>query len=145
MFKIRVERVVHAPIETVFDAIADHGNYHLFPAIDESELISEGSEVANGTGAFRRVRMNIFQVWERIGKFERPNLMEYRIEKSKPLPMNHYKGRIEFHAIDAKRTLVIWISEGEAPIPVIGKVLNKQMQKNGTAVFHSMLKSIEKR
>lgn len=145
MFKIRVERTVKAPIEKVFEAISDHGNYALFPMIDGSELLSEGTEEKNGVDAYRRVQMGAFQVWERITAFDRPSHMQYKIIKAKPLPMKHYKGIIDFKDMGDNTTHVTWVSEGEMPIPLIGKLLDKNMQKQGTAIFHSMLKSIERR
>ena len=145
MYKIKVQRIVQAPIAKVFDAISDHGNYAAFPAIDDSELLQEGAEERNGLGAFRSVKMNGFQVWERITAFERPLHMQYKIEKAKPLGMNHYKGLIDFVDLGDETTQVTWVSEGEVAVPLVGKLLDKVMQKQGSGVFHSMLKSIEQR
>ena len=145
MFTIKVQRLVKAPIDQVFEAISDHANYAAFPAIDGSELLQEGRQERNGLGAFRSVKMNGFQVWERITAFERPVHMQYKIEKAKPLGMNHYKGIIDFVDLGDETTQVTWVSEGEMTTPLVGKLLDKIMQKQGTSVFHSMLKSIEKR
>jgi len=145
MFKIKVERIVKAPIDKVFEAISDHGNYAAFPMIDKSELLEEGAEENNGLGAFRSVKMGSFQVWERITAFERPVHMQYKIERAKPLKMNHYKGIIDFEDLGDDSTKVTWVSEGAMAIPLLGKLLDKNMQKQGTGIFHSMLKSIERR
>jgi uncharacterized protein YndB with AHSA1/START domain len=145
MFKIKVERIVKAPIDKVFEAISDHGNYAAFPMIDKSELLQEGAEENNGLGAFRSVKMGSFQVWERITAFERPVHMQYKIERAKPLKMNHYKGVIDFVDLGDDTTKVTWVSEGAMAIPLLGKLLDKNIQKQGTGVFHSMLKSIERR
>lgn len=145
MFKIKVERVVKAPIEKVFEAISDHGNYAAFPSIDASELLEEGQAERNGLGVFRTVTMGSFKVWERITAFERPIHMQYKIEKAKPLGMRHYKGIIDFVDLGDNTTQVTWVSEGEMAIPLLGKLLDTNMQKQGAGVFHSMLKSIEKR
>lgn len=145
MFKIKVERIVKAPIDKVFEAISDHGNYAAFPMIDKSELLEEGAEENNGLGAFRSVKMGSFQVWERITAFERPVHMQYKIERAKPLKMNHYKGIIDFEDLGDDTTKVTWVSEGAMAIPLLGKLLDKNMQKQGTGIFHSMLKSIERR
>lgn len=145
MFKIKVERVVKAPIDKVFDAISDHGNYAAFPMIDESQLLEDGHEERNGLGAFRSVKMGSFQVWERITAFQRPVHMQYKIEQAKPLKMSHYKGIIDFEDLGDETTKVTWVSEGEMAIPLLGKLLDKNMQKQGAGIFHSMLKSIERR
>lgn len=145
MFKIRVQRHVKAPIDKVFEAICDHGNYAAFPSINQSELLQEGRLEKNGENAFRRVQMGSFQVWERITAFERPVHMQYKIERAKPLPMQHDKGIIDLVDLGDGSTQVTWVSEGAVAIPLLGKFFDKVMQKQGTGLFHSMLKSIERR
>jgi len=144
MFHIRVERVVNKDIQTVFEAIADHENYSLFPSIDLSVLLEEGREERNGEGAVRRIGSGAFKVLERVTHFERPTRMDYRIEQSSPLPLRHDKGEIRLME-EGDVTRVVWVSEGHITIPVLGNFLDKPFQKNGTALFHAMLKSIETR
>ena len=145
MFKIRVECIVKAPIDKVFEAISDHGNYAEFPMINSAALLEEGKNERNGLGAFRSVKMGPVQVWERITAFKRPVHMQYKIENSTPLKVNHYKGIIDLVDLNDDTTKVIWISEGAIAIPLLGKLLDKQIQKQTAGVFHSMLKSIEHR
>lgn len=145
MFKIKVERIVQAPIETVFEAISDHSNYALFSAVGSAHLLNEGKTERNGKGALRTVQTGAFKVWEKITDFERPIHMQYKIEKARPIKMEHYKGIIDLKDLGDNTTHVTWVSEGKMNIPLIGKLLDRKMQQQGTAVFHSMLKSIEKR
>ena len=145
MFKIKVERIVKAPIENVFEAISDHASYALYPAVGIAKLLSEGDEERNGKGAFRTVETGAFKVWERIIAFERPVHMQYKIERAKPLKMDHYKGIIDLKDLGDGTTHVTWISEGKIRVPLIGRFFDSKMQKQGASVFHSMLKSIESR
>lgn len=145
MFKIKVERKVNAPIEKVFDAISDHANYALFPPVGISKLINEGDTERNGQGALRTVQTGPFKVWEKITAFDRPIHMQYKIEKAKPIKIEHLKGIIDLKDLGDGTTHVTWVSEGKMVVPLIGKLFDKKMQKQGTAVFNSMLKSIEKR
>ena len=145
MFKIKVERIVKAPIENVFEAISDHASYALYPAVGIANLLTEGDAEPNGKGALRTVETGVFKVWERITAFERPIHMQYKIERSKPFKIDHYEGIIDLKDLGDGTTHVTWVSEGKIAVPLIGRFLDKKMQKQGAAVFHSMLKSIESR
>lgn len=145
MFKIKVERIVKSPIDKVFDAISDHASYALYPSVGKAVLLSEGDEERNGKGALRTVETGAFKVWERITAFERPVHMQYKIERAKPIKMDHEKGIIDLKDLGDGTTHVTWVSEGHMAVPLIGRFFDKNMQSKGTAVFHSMLKSIESR
>jgi|TARA_R110001583_G_scaffold78183_3_gene212177 uncharacterized protein YndB with AHSA1/START domain len=145
MFKIKVERIVKSPIDNVFEAISDHASYALFKSVGAAKLLNEGDTERNGTGALRTVETGAFKVWERITAFERPIHMQYKIERSKPFKIDHYKGIIDLKDLGDGTTQVTWISEGKIAVPLIGRFLDSKMQKQGTIVFNSMLKSIESR
>ena len=145
MFKIKVERIVKKPINEVFEALSDHASYGLFKAVGTAKLLTEGDEERNGVGALRTVQTGAFKVWERITAFERPTHMQYKIEKSKPITMQHNKGIIDLKDLGDGTTHVTWVSEGRIVVPLIGWALDRKMQKQGTKVFNSMLKSLESR
>ncbi|WP_201584029.1 SRPBCC family protein [Psychrobacter immobilis] len=145
MFKIKVERIVKKPINEVFEALSDHASYGLFKAVGTAKLLTEGDEERNGVGALRSVQTGAFKVWERITAFERPTHMQYQIEKSKPIKMQHNKGIVDLKDLGDGTTHVTWVSEGRIVVPLIGWALDRKMQKQGTKVFNSMLKSLESR
>ena len=145
MFRIKVERIVKKPIDKVFDAISDHASYGLFKAVGVAKLVTEGEEERNGVGALRTVQTGVFKVWERITAFERPIHMQYQIEKSRPIKMQHYKGVIDLKDLGDGTTQVTWVSEGRLVMPLVGRLFDRKMQKQGTIAFNSMLKSIESR
>lgn len=145
MFKIKVERIVKKPINEVFEVLSDHASYGLFKAVGTAKLLTEGDEERNGVGALRSVQTGTFKVWERITAFERPTHMQYKIEKSKPIRMQHNKGMIDLKDLGDGTTHVTWLSEGRIVVPLIGWALDRKMQKQGTKVFNSMLKSLESR
>lgn len=145
MFKIKVERIVRKPINEVFEALSDHASYGLFNSVGVAKLVTEGDEERNGVGALRTVQTGAFKVWERITAFERPIHMQYQIEKARPIKMEHYKGTIDLKDLGDGSTHVTWISEGRLVVPLVGRLFDRKMQKQGTIVFNSMLKSLESR
>ena len=147
MFKVKVERIVRKPINEVFEALSDHASYGSFKAVGAAKLVNEGDEERNGVGALRTIQTGPVKFWERITAFERPTHMEYQIEKAKPIKMQHDKGVIDLKDLGDGTTHVTWISEGRltVPLPLIGRLFDHQMQKQGTIGFSSILKSIESR
>ena len=145
MFRIKVERIIKKPIDKVFEAISDHASYGSFKAVGVAKLVTEGDEERNGVGALRTVQTGVFKVWERITAFERPIHMQYQIEKSRPIKMQHYKGVIDLKDLGDGTTQVTWVSEGRLVMPLVGRLFDRKMQKQGTIAFNSMLKSIESR
>ncbi|MGM8884473.1 SRPBCC family protein [Psychrobacter sp. 1U2] len=145
MFKIKVERIVKKPINEVFEAISDHASYGSFKAVGTAKLVTEGDEERNGVGALRTIQTGPVKFWERITAFERPTHMQYKIEKAKPVKMKHDKGVIDLKDLGDGTTQVTWVSEGRIAVPIIGRVLDRKMQKQGTVGFNSILKAIESR
>lgn len=147
MFKIKVERTVNKPIDKVFEAISDHASYGLFKAVGAAKLLTKGDDERNGVGALRTIQAGPVKFWERITAFERPTHMQYKIEKARPVKVDHRKGSIDLKDLGDGTTQVTWISEGRLviPLPLIGRLLDRKMQKQGTVGFSSILKSIESR
>lgn len=153
MFFIRVERIVKKDIDTVFDLLSDHEGYARFKSVRKAVLLEEGHTEKRGVGALRELQgekmiANLSTcLTERITRFEAPVRMDYHIEKF-TLPLRHDVGEIhlsEEETAQGNFTRVVWISQGHVKVPVLGSlVLDKLMQKQGTAVFHSMLKTLDK-
>lgn len=143
MFRIHVERILAKDIDAVFEAISDHAHYERFPGVDKSELVEEGAEEKNGTGALRIIGAGPLELTERITRFERPTLMHYRIEKSSPLSVQHDKGEILLQP-EGEGTKVTWISEGRVRVPVLGRVLDRFAERTFIKAFNSLLKAVER-
>ena len=147
MFKIKVERIIKKPIDEVFEALSDHASYGSFKAVGVAKLVTEGDKERNGIGALRTIQTGPIKFWERITAFERPTHMQYQIEKARPVKMQHDKGIIDLKDLGDGSTQVTWVSEGRivVPLPLIGRLLDRKMQKQGTVGFSSILKAIESR
>ncbi|ARN75222.1 SRPBCC family protein [Oceanicoccus sagamiensis] len=144
MFNIYIEQMIARPIEEVFELLADHGAYSTFRGIKRSKLLEQGQSEKNGLGALRYLDLGIVNFDERITCFERPHRLDYKIERSAPLPFNHQLGSIKLEDADG-HTKVTWVSKGTITIPLLGKLyFDKKFQTQGEKGFSSLLKQIER-
>ncbi len=142
MFEVHVERLMNKGIEDAFDLLANHEGYTQFKGVTEVKLLEEGESERNGVGALRHVNLGALKFDERITCFQRPYRMDYKIERSSPLPFKHELGSISLKEVDGG-TQVIWISKGTIAIPLFGKLfLDKFFERKGNQGFGSLLKQI---
>ena len=144
MQKILIQKTLNAKIDDVFAHLADHGSYGDFRGVDSCVLIREGSEEKNGVGACRRLKIGAIKLDEDITAHESPNLLEYRIVKSSPLPIRHELGQIKLTA-QGDQTYVEWTSLFTMPVPLIGDFFARQAKGQFAAGFASLLNQIEAR
>lgn len=141
MYKVKAERTIDKPIELVFTMLTDHGNYSQFPGVKDSKLLEEGHTDINGEGALRYIDAGKMRLTERITSYTFPTRMTYHIESSEPVFIDLRKGEVTLYQ-EGQSTRVVWISEGNIKVPIIGPILDKIMQKQFTRAFGSILKSI---
>lgn len=143
MQTITVQRTIPAPIEKVFDVLADHANYKSFPGVKDSVLVKEGKGDRNGLGAVRRIQAGGITFEEEITAYERPQRFDYLIIKCSA-PLEHQGGSLRFERVgDATR--VTWTSTLRIKVPVVGGLLTKLAAGKLGAAFGSMLKETERR
>ena len=143
MIKIRVEYVLSKKIDDVFAAISDHENYSRYPGFTGSELLEPGTAEKNGEGALRLLSAGRTSFRERITRFERPHRMDYRVEEMKPFNLPHERGEITLKS-QGDSTRVVWISDSRLNIPIVGSLLERLIERRGSAVFLGILKYIER-
>jgi uncharacterized protein YndB with AHSA1/START domain len=119
MSSIRVERTLDAPIDGVFEVLADHANYDRFGGIRRAELLRPGTEDRNGVGALRRVTIGPLTFDEEITAYEPPHRLDYLIVKLN-LPYEHKGGSVRLEPDGDGRTHAVWTSEYEIPAPLVG-------------------------
>lgn len=144
MFTINVDLTLNAPIDYLFEAISDHAAYTRFKAVRHAEVVEPGTTEHNGLGALREVHVGPLQFMERITVFERPTRMDYYIEASKPVNMQHDIGSIVLTALSDRQTQVIWQSQGRIQMPLLGWFIDKKFTSDGSKGFSSILKQIER-
>lgn len=144
MFCINVNLTLNVPIDYLFEAISEHGAYTRFKAVRHAAVVEPGNTEQNGLGALREIHVGPLQFMERITVFERPNRMDYHIETSKPVSMQHDVGSIMLTALSHSHTQVIWQSQGYIKMPLVGWLVDKKFTMDGSKGFCSILKQIER-
>lgn len=144
MFRIRVERTLDAPADQVFDAIADHESYTQFRGVEKATVVEAGTHEKNGEGALRHMGGSGMELFERITLFERPTRMHYRIERSRPVRIDHLKGEITIYP-EGNRSRVVWESEGKIRVPLLGLFMDKRAEKESARLFGGILRGIGER
>ena len=144
MKTITVQRNIKAPIEKVFDIIADHENYKSFPGIKASKLVREGRTEKNGLGAIREIDAGKAWFQEEITHFERPRRLDYQIVKSRP-PLEHKGGSVRLEATGDGGCAVTWTTTVGVKIPLIGALLDRLMLPQLERGLAGTLKNIERR
>ncbi|MDX1587378.1 MAG: SRPBCC family protein [Oleiphilaceae bacterium] len=142
MKTIVVKRLIHAPIEQVFDKLSDHAGYARFQGIKDAKLLREGRDERNGNGAIRRVDLGAVWFEEVISHFHRPTGFDYRILRSRP-PIDHEYGGLRLEETP-EGTLVTWTSTLHICIPLVGSLMTSMAVKTGEKAFGGLLKAIDR-
>ena len=140
MPRVQVEETVDVPRDALFAVLADHARYDRFPGVVGSELVREGTTERDGLGALRRINLGISVLEEEIVAYDAPNSFEYLITKVRPLPVNHILGRVEFFDEGPARTRVVWVSEFEIPLPIVGGFVGRRAASQFTRAFRTAIR-----
>ena len=143
MQTIVVRRVIHAPIEKVFDLISDHEGYRSFPGVRDAVLVKKGKRNKNGVGAVREIDAGIAWFREEITAYDRPTRMDYKITQSRP-PLEHQGASVQLQQT-ADGTEVTWSSTMRVRIPLIGGLLTRLVAPQMARAFAGTLKDVGRR
>ena len=129
---IRVERLLAAPPESVFEMVADHARYDRFDGIRRAELARPGEPAPNGVGAVRWVWIGPLRFEEEVTAYEAPRRLDYVIRRVRALPFRHAGGSIRLEP-EGAGTRAVWTSTFEIPIPLVGRpmdaVFKRQLER----------------
>lgn len=141
---VRVEETMDVPIQALFDVLSDHARYDRFPGVKSSELIQQGTDHKNGVGAVRRIGLGAAVLEEEILEYDPPNAFSYRITRVKPLPVRHRMGRVELESLGPNQTKIVWWSDFEVALPIVGGFLSKQLAGQFTRGFKGTIRAAAK-
>ncbi|MFF3276237.1 SRPBCC family protein [Streptomyces chrestomyceticus] len=127
METMTVERVIDAPIATVFAWLTTTTHYTRSPLVVRCRLTRHGEGAPYGVGAVRSHLWLIGWFRERITRYDAPYATEYVVERSLP-PSRHELGRMTFTETPAG-THVRWTTRAEIPVPLLGGFLTRHVAR----------------
>ncbi len=123
MQTVSMRRSVAAPINEVFDWIADGTNWAAVPGMFYSRVQPADGPEPNGVGSIRQFASAASKVTEEVTGFERPRYMSYRALSTIPR-IEHDGGSITFQEVPGG-TEVFWTSTFAMTAPVFGGLLTR--------------------
>jgi uncharacterized protein YndB with AHSA1/START domain len=143
MVEIHLERTVAAPVEQVFDWLADPANLAAAPLALKAGYAKASS--GPGAGAIREVVGVGTWFREEITAYDRPHSYSYLIVRSFP-PFDHEGGTLTFTASN-DGTHVDWLSNYTHPAWVGGKLLEavsyRLLRSSFLAILDGCAKALE--
>jgi uncharacterized protein YndB with AHSA1/START domain len=144
MVEIHLERTIDAPVEQVFDWLADPPNLAAAPLALRGRYAKDSS--APGAGAVREVTAVGTWFREEITAYDRPRSYSYLIVRSFP-PFNHEGGTLTFTA-SGDGTRVDWLTNYTHPARAGGKLLealtSRVLRSSFGAILDACAKALEK-
>ncbi|BBX39673.1 SRPBCC family protein [Mycobacterium simiae] len=144
MVEIRLERTIAAPVEQVFDWLADPANLATAPLVLQGKW-AKGTAGA-GQGAVREVIGIGTWFREELTAYDRPHSYTYLIVRSFP-PFNHEGGTLTFTTV-GDGTRVNWLTNYTHSAAAGGKALEavtrRLLRPNFLAILNACAKALEK-
>jgi uncharacterized protein YndB with AHSA1/START domain len=144
MVEIHLERTIDAPVEQVFDWLADPPNLAAAPLSLRARYAKDSS--GPGAGAVREVTAVGAWFREEITAYDRPRSYSYLIVRSFP-PFNHEGGTLTFTA-SGDGTHVDWLSNYTHPARAGGKLLEavtyRLLRSSFGAILDACAKALER-
>jgi uncharacterized protein YndB with AHSA1/START domain len=144
MVEIHLERTIAAPVDQVFDWLADPANLAAAPLALKAGYAKDSS--GPGVGAARQVVGVGTWFREEITAYDRPHSYSYLIVRSFPA-FNHEGGTLTFTA-SGDGTHVDWLSNYTHPARAGGKVMEaisyRLLRSSFLAILNGCAKALER-
>ncbi len=140
MVEIHIERTIAAPVEEVFDWLADPANLAAAPLVLRAGYAKDSP--GPGAGALREATGIGTWFREEITAYDRPRSYSYLILRSFP-PFNHEGGTLTFTASDGG-THVDWLSHYTHPARAGGKLMEAVSYRLLRSSFSAILDACAK-
>ncbi len=125
MQRVRVERVVDAPPETVFARYTDHAGWSDWAGVGRVKLARAGEPDRDGVGCVREFE-SAFGLQEEVVSFERPSRMTYRVVRG-GFPLRDHLGEVTFEP-HGSGTRVVWTASFGSRVPFTNRALARFVQ-----------------
>ncbi|TCM63737.1 uncharacterized protein YndB with AHSA1/START domain [Acinetobacter calcoaceticus] len=129
MKSIKITQKFNAPVTEVFELLSKHATYNTAFAPIQVVRVKDAAdpERPDGVGSIRRMGFGpIKPIQEKITRLEPNQRIEYKLIHN-PL-IKHHLGVIEFEALSEQETMVSYRIELQARVPVVSKIILKQLK-----------------
>ncbi|GAC58114.1 hypothetical protein GOHSU_30_00380 [Gordonia hirsuta DSM 44140 = NBRC 16056] len=121
MRKVTTRRLIDAPVETVFDLLADRENYSTYLPLT-ARLVRPGVDSRQGVGAIHRLGLGPVGVREKIVEVRPEQSIRYELVTGR-LPVREHSGEISFVPHGAS-TQVDYSMATDLKLPVPGLLVD---------------------
>lgn len=144
MKRVIVQHTLHAPIERVFEALANHESYAGLTGVRRTRMLRNGRSRRVGVGAVREMWTTLAFFREQITAYLPPHRLDYRIIASQPR-LDHAGASVRLEEVDGG-TRVTWITSFRVHMPAACRVLANPIAAWQTQRgLHSLLSALEQR
>jgi ribosome-associated toxin RatA of RatAB toxin-antitoxin module len=140
---IQVQKKFNAPLQDVFNLLAQHATYNVaFAPIQVERIVdSLDPQRPDGLGSVRRLGFGpVKPLKEEITLMQENQRIEYKIIQN-PL-IKHHIGIIQFEALNPESTMVTYTIELQARVPFVNKLILAQLKSAIKLGFSKLAKSI---
>lgn len=123
--EIHVTRRVNAPLEVVWDLLADVSTWPRWGPWETAELEHPGHDRPEGPGAIRRLRSGRWTVREYVLVADAPHRLRYRVMSG--LPVRDYVGEARLDRSLGGGTTLTWCARFESSVPGLGPILERRL------------------
>jgi uncharacterized protein YndB with AHSA1/START domain len=114
-YVVRTGRIVEAPIDVVWDMVADARSYRTWTAMTASTLEREGDDTPDGVGAIRNFGTGNVLSREEVVAFEPPTHLGYVLLAG--LPIENYRADVRLVPLGPRSCRVTWVGEFDCRRP----------------------------
>ncbi len=135
-----VRKTVSAPIDTVWEVLADHeGLSNWAPGISAT-LTSSGATDRNGVGAVRRIKgpLPMPAIVEEVTAFEPGRRLTYKALAG--VPLRNYHGDVVLEAADGG-TAISYSVRADQRVPMVDKALTKVI---AAGLLNGLVRAVKK-
>jgi uncharacterized protein YndB with AHSA1/START domain len=124
---IEVHATSQAPVEAVWELVADVETWSRWGAWDESELERPASGAdPRGVGAYRRFRTGRTRNQEEVVGFDPPHALAYEVRKS-DVPVRDYHADVTLSERPEGGTEITWRSTYRSRLPGVGGYVQRRL------------------
>lgn len=142
MQQVEVSKIIHAPLQNVWDRYTDHVSWTQWAGLGKVRLAREGVPPPNGVGCVRVISSGGIEVHEEVLTFEAPRRMTYRVVKG-GIPIRDHLGDVQFEALN-DATRIVWRCQFNSKIPGLGGAFRWLVTRLFRNALNGLAKAMEK-